>query len=82
MARQNDAIICVITRMKIHAVISSIVTRKRRVTKAIMREMREIRRIFGESELCVCNRNSFPFVYVRFRSLGGAAYPYNRREKK
>ena len=41
VARQNDAIIC------------AIVTRQKRVTKAIMREMREIRRIFDENELCL-----------------------------
>ena len=48
---------------------------QKRVTKAIMLEMREIRRIFDENELCVYNSNSFPFVYVRFRSIVGAAYP-------
>ena len=82
MARQNDDIICVITRMKIHDVIRAIVMHFWRVTNAIMRKMREIRRILGESELCVYNRNSFPFVYVRFRSIGGADYPGKRREKK
>lgn len=82
MARKNDAIICAITRMKRRAVICAIVTRKRSVTKAIMLKMREIVHIFGENELCVYNRNSFSFVYVRFRSIGGATYPVNGREKK
>ena len=35
MARQNYAIICVITRMKIHVVIRAIVTHFWRVAKAI-----------------------------------------------
>ena len=45
-------------------------------------QIREIVPIFGENELCVYNRNSFPFVYVRFRSIGGATYQGNRRGKK
>ena len=53
VARQNDAIIYIITSAKSHAVICAIVTRKSASPKSIMREMREIRRIFGESELCV-----------------------------
>ena len=68
--------------MKIHAVIRAIVTSKSRVTKAIMLKTREIVHIFGESELCVYNSNSFTFVYVRFRSVVGATYLRNRREKK
>ena len=53
MARKNDAIICVVTRCKSRAVIGEIVTRQKRVTKSIMRKVREIVRIFGENELCV-----------------------------
>ena len=53
IAHQNDAVICVVTRMKFHAVIGAITTSKNRVTKAIMRQVREIVPIFGESELCV-----------------------------
>ena len=68
--------------MKIHAVIRTITTRQKRVIKAIMCKMREIMRIFGESEPCVYNRNSFTFVFVRFLSIVGANYPENRREKK
>lgn len=45
MASHDYAIICVATRMKFHAVIRTIATRKRRVTKAIILEIREIRRI-------------------------------------
>lgn len=81
-ARQSDAIICAMTRMKRRATIRAIVTRKRRVRICAMPQMRKIRRIFGESETCVYNRNSFSFVYVRFRSIGGATYQGNRREKK
>ena len=68
--------------MKVHAVIRAIVTRKSRVTKAIIRKTREIVRIFGESELCVYRWCSFMFVFVLFRSIVGATYPENRREKK
>lgn len=82
MARNNYAIIYVITRMKIHAVIRAIVTRQRRITKAIVRKMREIRRILGENELCVYRWCSFPFAFVRFLSIVDATYHGNRREKK
>lgn len=82
MGRKNYAIICVVTRRKLHSVIGAIITRKRRVTKAIILEMREIRRILGENELCVYNRNSFSFVFVRFRSICDVTYHGNRREKK
>ena len=47
---------------------------QKRITKATMRKVREIRRIFDENELCVYNSNSFPFIYVLFRSIVGAAY--------
>lgn len=81
-ARQNDAIICAMTRMKRRATIRTITTRQKRVIKAIMRKMRETVRILSENELCVYNRNSFTFVFVRFLSIVGAIYPGNRREKK
>ena len=82
MARKNDAVIYIITSIKSHAVICAIMTRQKRVTKAIIKKCAKIRRIFVESELCVYNLNSFSFVYVRFRSIVGAAYLVNGREKK
>lgn len=82
MGRKNYAIICVVTRRKLHSVIGAIITRKRRVTKAIIPEMREIRRILGENELCVYRWCSFPFGFVLFRSIGDVTYHGNRREKK
>lgn len=82
MGRKNYAIICVVTRRKLHSVIGAIITRKRRVTKAIILEMREIRRILGENELCVYRWCSFTFFIVRFLSIVGATYLINRREKK
>ena len=60
----------------------AIMTRKMRVRIRAIPQMREIVPIFGESELCVYNSNSYPFVFVRFRSIVGADYPGNRREKK
>ena len=68
--------------MKIHAVICAIVTRKMHVRIRAIPQMREIVPILGESELCVYMQYSFPFVCVRFRSIVGATYPGNRREKK
>lgn len=69
-AREIGVTKCTITRRKI------------RVTKAIMRKMREIVRILSENELCVYRLCSFPFGIVRFRSIVGATYQRNRREKK
>lgn len=82
MARQNYAIICVITCIKRRVAMGAIITRKRRVTKAIVQKMREIVRILRENELCVYRWCSFPFVFVRFSSIGDATYLINRREKK
>ena len=82
MARKNYAIICAVTRSKLHSVIGAIITRQKRVIKAIMRKVREIRRILGENELCVYRWCSFPFGIVRFLSIVGADYSRNRREKK
>ena len=38
MARRDYAIICVVTRMKFHVIIHTIITRQKRVTKAIMQK--------------------------------------------
>lgn len=60
------AIICVVTRCKSHTVIGAIVTHQKRTTKAIIRKMREIMRIFWQKRTL---RVQVAFVFVRICSL-------------